>query len=208
MILQRRPALYKVSGAKQSNYKEQEMKMDIFFGNLFWGILFVLIGLSIVLKSFGFKIPLVTTFIAIIIIMFGVKILIGAYKKPTGRGITTKEISASHREYTSVFSSSRVVLDDLTPQTKYVEVTAVFGSSTVYLPSNIDFEVESNAVFGSVVTPSKTESIIGSSRQNLGEGKQKVRLEANAIFGRLEFIIQDVVNPAAPNDSTAAPSGF
>ena len=53
------------------------MKMDFIFGNIFWGLLIILLGLSIFLKGFNLHIPLVRVFIAIIIIMFGIKLLFG-----------------------------------------------------------------------------------------------------------------------------------
>ncbi|MBP8704672.1 MAG: hypothetical protein KBI19_01620, partial [Candidatus Cloacimonas sp.] len=62
------------------------MKMDLIFGNIFWGLLIILLGLSIFLKGFNLHIPLVRVFIAIIIIMFGIKLLFGIkthkYNKP------------------------------------------------------------------------------------------------------------------------------
>ncbi len=181
------------------------MKMDFLFGNMFWGLLVILIGLSIILKGFGFKVPIVSIFIAIVIIMFGVKILVGAFKKPHHRGIQTRELSATHREYTTIFSGSDIDLSDIRPSTKTVEVTTVFGSSVVSLPDTIDFEIETNAVFGSVITPDKTDAGLASSRQKLGAGMQKVRVEANAIFGRLEFVFKPgpvVTEPVSPADST------
>lgn len=38
------------------------MKMGIFFGNLFWGILLILWGASLILKSFGVSLPLAKIF--------------------------------------------------------------------------------------------------------------------------------------------------
>ena len=164
--------------------------MGIFFGNLFWGILVILIGASIILKSFGVRLPLVSTFIAFIIIMFGFKILIGAYRKPSQHGIQAKKSSSTHLEYTTVFGSGTADLRDLNPNITSVEVSAVFGSSTVILPDNIDFELETNAVFGAVTTPSKTDEILSSSRQSIGSGPRRVRVEATADFGRVVFLVR------------------
>jgi len=130
---------------------------------------------------------------------------VGAFKKPHHRGIQTRELSATHREYTTIFSGSDIDLSDIRPSTKTVEVTTVFGSSVVSLPDTIDFEIETNAVFGSVITPDKTDAGLASSRQKLGAGMQKVRVEANAIFGRLEFVFKPgpvVTEPVSPADST------
>ncbi|MDD2331344.1 MAG: hypothetical protein PHI68_01685, partial [Candidatus Cloacimonetes bacterium] len=51
--------------------------MSIFFGNMFWGILIILLGLSLILKDFNINIPLFKIFFGLIIILFGIKLLIG-----------------------------------------------------------------------------------------------------------------------------------
>lgn len=185
------------------------MKMDIFFGNLFWGILIILIGLSLVLRGFNVNIPLVKTFIAIVIIMFGIKVLVGGFTRSKPHGINTNSMTGNTQEFSSIFSGSYYDFGDLNPKAEEVEVTVVFGSARVKLPRDIEFDIESNAVFGSVILPQKTSGGIASSDAVLNaNAKRRVRIEANSVFGRLEFYLDpDYVAPAdsskAPGDSTS-----
>jgi len=155
--------------------------MDIFFGNLFWGLLLVLFGLSIIFKGFGLNIPLVKTFIAIIIIMFGVKLLVGgsSFGSWRKREIKTSTTSKHRKEYTMVFASGHQDLRKHLKDIKELEITVVFGSGLIYLPDNIDFDIETTSVFGQTILP-KAPSNNG----------QKIRVDATAVFGRLEFVFK------------------
>ncbi len=185
------------------------MKMDIFFGNLFWGILIILIGISLVLKGFNVSIPLVKTFVAIVIIMFGIKILVGGYSRGKTHGINTNSMSGTTQEFTSVFSGSFYDFNNLDPKATEAEVSVVFGSARVKLPRDIEFDIESNAVFGSVILPQKTSAGIASGDALLNaNAKRRVKIEANSVFGRLEFYLDPdqpvpVDSSKATGDSTA-----
>ncbi len=167
------------------------MKMDIFFGNLFWGILIILIGLSIILKGFNINIPLVKSFVAIIIILIGVRILVGSHHKPRTSGFSSSTTRGKVTEYSNVFSSGTYDLTDINPGTEKLEITVVFGSATVYLPEDVEFDFDSNAVLGAVIIPGRTHAGITNydTKVNTG-GKRRVAVEATSVFGRLEFIVK------------------
>ncbi len=176
------------------------MKMNFFFTNVFWGILLVLWGLSLILKGLNIvDWPLGKIFIAVVIIMIGVRLLVGS-KSSCSRSRERGTIHLSgDSEYTSVFSSQTVDLTDIDPNSNPIEITAVFGSTYVKLPNNIDFKIEQTAVFGSATAPTKPVT----DKPPLGT----VKIEATAVFGKVEFVYvnpkpgvdADVVEPA---DST------
>lgn len=161
------------------------MKMNFLFGPAFWGILICLFGLSLILNEFHLHIPLVKIFIAIIIIMFGVKLLVGgSCSFRTGRIITNGVRTTSHlsgsAEYSTVFSSQTIDLTNLSPDSKPLDITAVFGTAYVELPDDIDFEFEPTSVFGSVDLPRKAS-------QGAALARGRVKIEATAVFGKIEF---------------------
>jgi len=182
------------------------MKMGIFFGNLFWGILLVLWGVSMILKGFGVSIPLAKIFFAVIIILFGVKLLIGGSWRVKSSGIKSTSYSSDKTEYTTIFASQNIDLKHIKPGNKPIEVTVVFGSAYVELPSDVVFEVQPTTVFGSMITPKHSHYGFGDDHQVFNEGSsgEKVFIEANSIFGRLEFKVKPVSRPqpAAQADST------
>lgn len=184
--------------------------MDIFFGNFFWGILIILLGISIILKGFGISLPLVKVFFAIIIIMFGIKLLIGgkASIRVSGKHHhkgNSVVYSNNHGEYTMVFSSGVIDLTDMPEDARDLEVTVVFGSATVYLPSDVDFDIDPTTVFGATVMPRKV-------RLAVTANSRKVAIESNAVFGRLEYMYKDRPFPSgyssSPADSSATPGEF
>lgn len=190
--------------------------MDLFFGNFFWGILIILFGISLILKGFGINIPLVRVFFAIVIIMFGIKMLAGgkSHAKHRERSYSKGNsmiYSSNRQEYTMVFSSGTIDLSDLPADAKDLEITVVFGSATVLLPSDLRFDINNTSVFGATILPQKNQYGIGEGRQTLNPDSpnRKIVIESNAVFGRLEYQIvpssRPMDNTTAPTDTTAAP---
>jgi len=158
-----------------------EMKM-VLFSNLFWGIIIVLFGISVILKAMGViqSVPLFRIFIAVILIFWGINMLIGFHGTPKSANRGKVHISSgTGSEFSVVFSSGTV---DLTNREfrdgENIEVTAVFGSNFVTLPRDYHFHINPTAVFGSVRIPSK---------MGAKNGLPTVYIEANAVFGRVEF---------------------
>ncbi|MDD2506721.1 MAG: hypothetical protein PHO85_02165 [Candidatus Cloacimonetes bacterium] len=174
------------------------MRMNFFFGNIFWGILLILWGASLILKTFNINMPLAKIFIAVIIIMFGLKLLIGTssktYHKP---GPTKGSYYHSNRsgEYNIIFSSGTIDLRDITENTPSLEITVVFGSATVILPAHLNYDIEPTSVFGSTVMPEKSHYGFGGGRYRRGNEKATpIHIESNAIFGQLVYVFEDVEN--------------
>lgn len=193
--------------------------MDIFFGNFFWGMLIILFGVSIFLKGFGLNLPLAKVFIAIMIIMFGIKLLIGGkthYKRSTNHNYrgSSMHFSSNRKEYTMVFSSGTIDLSDLPADAKDLEITVVFGSAIVLLPSDLRFDINASSVFGATVLPQKGQYGFGESNQiiNPDSDGREIEIESTAVFGRMEYqIVERTGKPrtkTAPPDSTNAGDGF
>lgn len=182
------------------------MKMGIFFGNLFWGVLLVLLGTSIILKGFGLSIPLVKIFLAILIIMFGVKLLIGGSKRSKLEHVRKYE-TGKRVEYSSVFASQNIDLTHVKPGDKPIEITCVFGSSIVKIPDGVAFTINPTTVFGATIMPGNKYFGFGDEHVSLNDAAmgEKVYIEANCIFGRLEFEIVKSPKPinTSAGDSTA-----
>jgi len=174
---------------------EEEMRMNIFFGNLFWGILLILWGGSLILKTFNIHMPLAKIFFAVVIILFGLKLLLGDKITWFNSGRTYKQHGASYirsnntGEYTFVFSGGTIDLTDIDPNSKNLEITVVFGSADVLLPSHLNFDIEPTSVFGSTSLPEK--------KLNPQAGGRAIRIESSAVFGRIQYFFKDTVAPQA-----------
>lgn len=84
------------------------------------------------------------------------------------------------KEFSAVFGKQTIDLRTVEfPNISKIEVNAVFGSSTLYLPQGINAEIEQTAVFGSVYDR----------RNALNQTGDKIlKIEANAVFGKVVII--------------------
>ncbi|MCB5278863.1 MAG: cell wall-active antibiotics response protein [Candidatus Cloacimonetes bacterium] len=182
------------------------MRMNFFFGNIFWGILLVLWGASLILKTFNIHMPLAKIFIAVVIIMFGIKLLIGSNSKSLTRDHSgRRNYYRSNRsgEYTMVFSSGTIDLRDINENNPNMEITVVFGNCTVILPAHLSFDIEPTSVFGATILPDKSHYGFGESHyQNNGVSQSMIHIESTSVFGRLEYVFENVETVQADTTST------
>ncbi len=177
------------------------MKMSgLFFGSLFWGILIILIGLSIVLKhAFNINFPIIRLFLGVIVILIGFKLIVGSSAKSHVR--SRKHVSSyySSKEFDVIFGSRTLDLTKLSDLSSFPgEISVVFGNALVILPDSINLEVFSTTVFGSTILPDRTYAGFGEDRYVIGKDNQAPlqRLETNTVFGRLEFELAPAMEPA------------
>ncbi|MBW6514128.1 MAG: hypothetical protein K0B87_05170 [Candidatus Syntrophosphaera sp.] len=184
------------------------MKMSFLFGHIFWGVLLLLWGLSLILKGLNIvDLPLVKIFFAVVIILIGVRLLVGggSWTRIKTSGTRHGVITSGGSEYSSVFASQNIDLTDLKPDSRPLEITAVFGSAFVQLPDDIDFVFEPTSVFGATVIPTKPAAA-------QANPKGTVYIEANAVFGRVEFVYKPAKRSpyqgasAAPDSTREVPS--
>jgi hypothetical protein len=169
------------------------MRMNLFFGNMFWGILLVLWGASLILRTFNINMPLAKIFFAVVIILFGLQLLFGTKFSFFSGGRSSRHGSSMIRtnssgEYTFVFSGGTIDLTDIDPDSKDLEITVVFGSADVLLPKHLNFDIEPTSVFGSTDLPKRSEA------SALGE--RPIRIESTAVFGRIQYFYREA--KAAP----------
>ncbi|MDZ4121682.1 MAG: hypothetical protein U1C33_04635, partial [Candidatus Cloacimonadaceae bacterium] len=72
---------------------------------------------------------------------------------------------------------------------------------------NIPFEIETTAVFGACVLPDKSSTAFGSNSRviNRDADGKAIRVEATAVFGRVEFTIRPGMEPVKPFQDTIEP---
>lgn len=175
--------------------------MDFFFSKIFWGLIVIIFGLSIILNAvFKIDFPFFRVLISIVIIYFGIRLLMGSF----GMSSTSKSESTSifsetnhkieqmdevQREYSTVFGKQTIDLSDLSiDQEARVEFNAVFGSQYIILPRKGNYKLKASAVFGSAMLPNEHQVAFGDGTYNSeGEGPT-LFIEGNVVFGQLRFI--------------------
>jgi predicted membrane protein len=164
--------------------------MDAFISSkLFWGAIVVIVGLVIIANAiFNINIPVFKVLLGIFFIYLGVKMLlelkpnsvnnssnVSVFNEGSFEGTTLDD-----KEFSAVFGKQTIDLRTVEfPNISKIEVNAVFGSSTLYLPQGINAEIEQTAVFGSVYDR----------RNALNQTGDKIlKIEANAVFGKVVII--------------------
>ena len=178
------------------------MKMNLW--TLFAGAFFVLMGTSIILKSFGINIPFFRFAFAALVIFIGIRILIpgkagsccSGISSATGREtmfaestIEGPEISG---EYSVIFGANKMDLTkvELKDQTVKIKIDVVFGGAEVKLDTTKPVKIVASAVFGGVTLPNGNAAAFGTNiyqSQSYKEGSPHILIEANSVFGGIEI---------------------
>lgn len=178
------------------------MKMNILSWNFFWGVLLILWGSSLILRSFNIFLPLAKIFIALIIILFGIKLLLGnkscPFRSKNYKDNFSSKVQVNRSgDYNMIFASGIIDLSDIKPDSAELEINVVFGSAEVLLPSNINFDIDATAVFGKNVVPRGINRNAGDSRS--------IHIDSNAIFGQITY---NVINAQADSvNAEEVPNG-
>jgi hypothetical protein len=173
------------------------MKMG---AGLFWGLILIAIGLSIILKVL-FDISAFRVVLAIVFVLIGIKILIGKpliHHEKDDNVIMFGERNYKHvpmhnKEYNTIFGKTvydfREVksLDELHT---FLTFNTIFGSTEIYLPDSIPVRIKTDAVFSGAVMPNGNTIAFGTSKyssSDVMENAQLLEIEAHVVFGGLNI---------------------
>jgi len=174
---------------------------DFFFSGLFWGLLIIFFGLTLVIKTvFHIDLHLGRIFFAVVLILWGITML-------TGRHPFGSPVIRENGEVTSVFSDrqfrqgeierkynvifGREVIDlrlwDPEVDPLNIEVNVIFGSADVRLPENKTTSIKGTAIFGAAQFPDGQVAAFGERNFRTGgtDPGTALYVEANAVFGNL-----------------------
>jgi predicted membrane protein len=177
------------------------MKMNcFFFSGIFWGAILILLGISVILRVvLGIHFPIFRLLIAILVIYFGIRLLIGAPLCKVNRGAGTVMFKESRIEATTagkydiVFGKGVIDLTDvkLEKETVKKEVNTVFGAAVIKINPEMPVKIVANSAFastkfqdGNIITFGKYTYATKSFR----ETEKHLLVETNAVFGSLEIV--------------------
>lgn len=172
---------------------------------MIFGIFFVLLGLSLLLKAiFHIDIPVFRSVFALFLIYLGVHMLFGGFfrrsytwNEKDAAMFQTKDFKwdaeADQRAYAVVFGSSTIDLTQLPEKENADPVTihVAFGEAIVLLSKKNPFHLRVNAAFGEAITPDENMVAFGSLRYDNPEKKKSerspLRIHGSVAFGSLKF---------------------
>lgn len=171
--------------------------MNFISTGVFWGVIIILFGLSIILREvFHVHIPFIKIIFGGVLIYLGVKMIAGGiWRRPTNTTVFNEgnmHYDARHDDYDIVFGSGTIDLFKMeTPtQNRKIEVSVVFGSGELIINDSIPMKIEMNAVFGASILHDKRINALGKSYNTTSayvEGQPYILLETNVVFGKLEI---------------------
>ena len=137
------------------------MRFNNLLGGTFLGVLFILVGIAALLRSFNIDIPFGRIIIGLLIIYVGVAILVGGgIFIPEDNVIifsnsNIKVVNNIENEYTILFGSGTIDLTDINLEnvSNQIEINTIFGASEILLASDKPIRIEASSVFGKATVP-------------------------------------------------------
>ena len=171
--------------------------------SLFWGILLILVGLSLILKIvFNIDFSIFRVIIAFFLIYLGVKLFIGKdfslfpnADKDTQVVFSEKTIKTVEggKEYNVMFGGAKFDLREMPfPDSValHIKINTIFGGTQVMVNPEVPIQVNSNTVFAGTKMPDGNTSAFGSlnyENESAKKGKAKLIIETNTVFGGLQI---------------------
>ncbi len=175
------------------------MKMGCFmFSAVFWGVIVVIIGLSIILRAFGIKIPVMSIMFGLLFVYIGMSILTCGFGckakcKAFMNDLNVLASDAKEGEYSVIFGKGEVDLTALLPKEggETVRVKTIFGESRIKIDTAKPVRVRIKAVFASAKTPDGNVISFGEYTYNTDSAKTSksvLNVEVDTVFGGVNIL--------------------
>lgn len=172
--------------------------MSFISSAVFWGIIIVLFGLSIILKEiFHVNFPFLRVIFGIILIFWGLRVISGSSWRNTKENTVMfhsadMNYDESKKEYNIIFGRGNIDLfkSDIPEKRKKIEVNVIFGNGNLILNDSIPARIKMNSVFGNVRSERESVGGFGSSSFTTSAYKDNepcFEIESNAVFGNLNI---------------------
>jgi hypothetical protein len=173
--------------------------MDFLFSGLFWGIILILCGVSIIIRIvFHIHIPLVRIVFALILIYLGVRVLVGGSwlcSHRTAFGSSSISLGSGQAEYKVIFGSSTIdaTAEVSGPAPQRTSIKTVFGECRLAISATIPTVVRVNSAFAEARLPDGNSVVFGNSTYKNAparDGKAPLReIDAHVVFGN--FVVSE-----------------
>ena len=168
----------------------------------FWGLVLILIGLAIIFRIV-FDVNLIRIIIAVLIILFGIRILIGKNWMPERSqnehdtffsDRTYNEIPEDKTEYNVIFGKSVYDFtrhDSTIREPVKIKINVIFGAAVIKINPDMPVRIKSDAVFGGSKMPDGNTVAFGSinyTTRSFTENTPHLHIESNVVFGGIEIM--------------------
>jgi predicted membrane protein len=176
--------------------------MCFLFGGVFWGIVLVLLGLSIIVRIvFNIHFPFFRILIALIIIYFGLKVLLGGIGVRAPKNtifFNESNVSAfnpNNDDYNIVFGKGTIDLTNfqVSEKNSRVYVKTVFGAGTIKISSKAPTLIKVSSAFSDARMPDGNAIAFGKyvyKNKSYRDSAACLTVNAKVVFGSLDIIEQ------------------
>ena len=168
---------------------------------LFWGIILILIGLSIVIRIvFNIDLPVFKLLVAFFFIWLGMRIMMGHNENSRQRDYKNdvifnenyfKGAGIENKEYNVVFGKGVYDFRDIDlKESVKIKLSTVFGGAEIKLKKGTPYKIVTEAVFGGIRLPNDNTSVFGKSHfqsDNFNQAFPHLYIKAEVVFGGIEL---------------------
>jgi len=178
------------------------MKMG---GSLFWGIVLIIIGISLIIKVvFHIEFPIIKVLFAFFFIYLGIRILVGNWGTHVFRSgpddIVFGQASFVHehivpKEQSIIFGSGSIDFRKINMNAlpAEIQINSVFGGCEVYIRKDLPVKIKVDAAMAGVTLPNNNTTVFGSAFYQSPSFDEKLPylfIKADAVFSGLKIIIE------------------
>jgi hypothetical protein len=163
----------------------------------FWVLFLILSGIVIVITQlFNSKISIIRVLFGMLFVLLGTSIIVNGFGiSGTTNNIifSNQDISASDtaNRYSVIFGNGTVDLSDRQPKdgNSRIAVDAIFGSATILIDKDTPIKIKGNTVFASMDLPDGDQDFINSKTYSQGDTSSQncLNIEVNSIFSSVHI---------------------
>ena len=176
--------------------------MDFLFNQVFWGIMLIVLGITIVIKVlFNINIPVFRVVFACGLIYIGIWFLIGGkfgWQQPGNNVIFNhkqiKITEPTNEEFNVIFGEGMIDLTDihLDKGVTNLKINTIFGKGVIKIDPNIPTKIVITSPFAVAEMPDGNRITFGNDyiykSKNYQDETNYLRIKADVVFGELKII--------------------
>ena len=169
------------------------MKMGFLFSGIFWGVVVVVMGLLLILKAMGVHIPVGKIFFGLLFVYIGISMIFwsfGGCRSKNKMMFNDYKIEADgkQQDYNIMFGRGDIDLSKIAVKEKDVNIkmSVVFAEGNMFLNPEVPAKVRITSAFGGAVAPDGTNIAFGEyiyKNSKYKEGASALLVDVKVVFG-------------------------
>lgn len=165
------------------------------FSGAFWGLLLIVLGVSLVVKYvFNIDFPVFRVIFAVFLVFVGIKLLVGGFGHQSHTSMFAEsrfDFVENHKDYSCAFGKTTLDLrnSEITEDTD-IKASCAFGEFIIKINPETNIEIISSSAFGNLSLPDHSSHSFGNGNYKtpgFNKSKPVLRIKADVAFGNMEI---------------------